>query len=522
MLVGWIVKDWAGVDAFVVVLGGREVLGNVGVGALEEEAPDDGDDEEAVDDAEPVIAADDDQGPLPVIVVELAIELSVAVTLGQNTVDEISPELDDICVPELTVELEEIPVDVPLPTVAVDIDVELAEIRVDVSVVVAVLDCEFVGIDVTLAVTLDPEPEESVCVLLEDELLDDVTGPDPELVLAAPVEEIPDMDDSVLVVVKLPGTPDVELEVAAVVLEFDEVTELTVQPLVADVSLLIVVLPLIELWIMDIVVVMVGLFVSVLVTVIELENELFPTDVCELNVLLPLGLWPAWEVVGVAPVMLGLGALPVELLVKEVLVLLEFTDEPLPFDDIEVAKLDELLSVLLEAPVVIDTDVRVVALPEGIVSESVKNTVVVPGIVQPEVIFMSGGPPEGETPNPLTGVVLEPEDPGEVVVVTLPLAVKGVEVEAAVAEFVPEVTDDKEVFPEIIVCVVDKMIELVPRAGVVVLPEAVVTAVEPLDPVLVLLTIDPERELGGDTDPPEKLVDVMKLLLEGGGKVKPG
>ncbi|KAI0425385.1 hypothetical protein F5Y09DRAFT_346750 [Xylaria sp. FL1042] len=266
---------------------------------------------------------------------------------------------------------------------------------------------------------------------------------------------------------------------------------------------------------MDMVVVIVDEVVPVLVTVVELsvlEDVSLPVVDVELVLLLPLGLGLTWEddVVDNVSAVLEL-ALPAELLVVEVLALVEMSDEPLPLVEIGVVELGELSLTLLEIPVDIDGVVPVV-LSEG--TENVPEIVIV---VASEAVQLEalGAPLGEETVNPVAVFALESDSPDEVIVVVTPLVMEGVfeTVSSVVAESVCEgIADDPEEFPEIGVCVVKKMVEVVSETRVVVLPEMEATDVELLDPVLVLLTIDPERELEG-IDPPERLVDIVKLLL---------
>ncbi|KAI1741971.1 hypothetical protein F4680DRAFT_446520 [Xylaria scruposa] len=147
------------------------------------------------------------------------------------------------------------------------------------------MGCEFVDVDGTPEVEVETEPEPEfegrVFVPLGDESLvvdDHVTDPDadvgvvaPELVLDTSVDilqVLQALDGPVFVVVTFPGTPHVQLEVAIVVLEFENVIEAVV---VVEV-LVFVLLLIVELRIIDIVDVIGTPFVSVLVTVVKLSE----------------------------------------------------------------------------------------------------------------------------------------------------------------------------------------------------------------------------------------------------------
>ncbi|KAI1425206.1 hypothetical protein F5Y12DRAFT_784859 [Xylaria sp. FL1777] len=454
------------------------------------------------DDAEPVITVVDDEDPLPVAI-QVAVELSGVVELGKDTDDEeeICVELGGICVPEPEAELvkpEEAPIDVLLETPVVDVDVGFksdVELVEEVGVSVAELGCQLVDVDEALEAGLELIPEESVFVLPVDELFevnDDVTDPDPEPVPDTSVDEIPAADDTMLVVEMFPGAPSVQLEVTIVVLEFDKVV--------------------------------VGLFVSVLVTVVkfqELEDVSLPVADPEFIVVLPLEPGRlAWELVGEDVAVVSELALPAELPEVAVLALLKIMDEPLLLVGIGAVGLGELPPALVKVPVDID-GVALVALPEGRVNVSEMVNVAVLEVVQLEVsdvVFILDAPFEEETTIPLEICVPEPDDPNEVIVVGfMPVTEEGGEiVGSVVVESVPEsIPDDQEMFPEAVVCIVREMVEVVCRIGTVVPPEIVVTGVDSLDPMLALLAVDPGRELE------DKLINVVKLLL-GGGRVNPG
>ncbi|KAI0808666.1 hypothetical protein GGR55DRAFT_679885 [Xylaria sp. FL0064] len=265
------------------------------------------------------------------------------------------------------------------------------------------------------------------------------------------------------------------------------------------------------------------MFVPVPVTVVELsvlEDVSLPVAGPEFIAVLPLEPGLAWEVVAVDNVSVTLElAVPIGLVVVvvEVPALLEFADEPLLLVGIGAVELGELPLMVLEVPIDIDGVVLIVL---SVLSGGMEISIV----VTPEAVSLDA-PREEETPNPVAVDAPKSDGPDGVITVVTPLVTAEVVeiVRSVVAEPVPaDIADEKEEFPGIGLCIVKKIVEVVPETGVVVPLGMVATDVELLDTMPVLLTGDPERELE-DMDPPEELVDAVKLLLLlGGGSVYAG
>ncbi|KAI1348827.1 hypothetical protein F5Y01DRAFT_317325 [Xylaria sp. FL0043] len=246
---------------------------------------------------------------------------------------------------------------------------------------------------------------------------------------------------------------------------------------------------------MDIVDVIVGKLVPVLVTVVELnvlEDVSLPVAGPEFIAVLPLGPGPAWEVLAVDNVSVTPElALPVELAVAGVLALFETAVEPLLLVGIGEVELGELPLMLLEVPI-------------GVVLIVLSGGIEISIVVTPEAVSLDA-PREEETPNPVAVDAPESDGPDGVIIVVTPLVTEEVVeiVDGVVAEPVPgEIADEKEEFPGIGLCIVKKIVEVVPETRVVVPLGIVATDVELLDTVPVLLTVDPEKELE-DIEPPE-------------------
>ncbi|KAI0521041.1 hypothetical protein F5B22DRAFT_644285 [Xylaria bambusicola] len=407
------------------------------------------------------MVADHDDDPLPVTT-QLAIELSVVVELGNVVHDKlVCVVLEVIFVPvseaEL-VQLEITPVDVLLELVMVDIDAVLTPDDTEppvegIAVPIPELGCQLIGVGALEAETeADPRLDEGILVSLHDESLEVVTVPDSKLELDITVDELPVIGDAVFIVVVFQGVPGVPLDVAVTVLEFHKLVELTVPPLVSDISLLVA-LPLTELEIIVIVEVTVGLFVSVLVTVLkvhEFEDVSVPLAGSVLIVVLPLGPGrPPWGMVVDKVSVVSVPALPDEPPVLKVLAVLEIIGTVLL--PVGVVELDQVSLPLLDAPVSVDT-ADLVSLPKDHEKVLDMMEVEVPGTVQlraVEVIIILDDPSEEGPPDPLMVGMPEPDRPDDTTVDVLPLVTEGVAgvVPSVVVESLHEgVPDDKETF----------------------------------------------------------------------------
>ncbi|TRX98643.1 hypothetical protein FHL15_000717 [Xylaria flabelliformis] len=377
-----------------------------------------------------------------------------------------------------------------------------------------------------------------VLVPLGDESLvvdDHVTDPradvgvvTPELAPDTSVDILQVLDDPVLVVVPFPGTPGVQLEVTTVVLEFENVIEAVV---VVGV-LALVVLPLVELRMIDIVDVIGTPFVSVLVTVVRIsESEdalLTVVDPEFVTIVLPPEVGPLAPEVVVKVVCVEPVIGPTELLVIGVPALFEPVEElPLLISVVEI-ELDKLLLALFDA--VIDSDdPRLVAVPEEIEKVSEMINVVILEIEPLEigdVVSIFEAVLEEERVDSSEVCVPDVDEPDKLVDPLPPVVEEDVKVVGSVViEFVHDgEPDDQGELSGIELRVVKKMVDVVSQTGTVSLPEIVVTA-ETLVPVTALLTVDPERGLEDvdhdEPDPSGGAVNAVGMLL-GGGSVKPG
>lgn len=360
---------------------------------------------------------------------------------------------------------------------------------------------------------------------------DDVTDPTPDVCIVVH-EFAPDISvDETPVAVALLGTPGVQLDVATIVLEFENVTE-------ADDVVngpVFVALPLVELRIMDIVVVRGTPFVSVLVRVVktpELEDaSLAVVDWESVAVVFPPG--PGWlvgevvvEVVCVAPVL----GLPAKLLAVGMLEPSEIVDELPLLVGVVAVELDEPLLMLFKVAVGAD-GTGPVALPEGMENVPVIINVVVletDPLEVGDVVFIPEALPGEEAVGKLEVSVLEFDELDELIVVPSPLTAE--EEDKVVGSVMTESVDegeevDEDEFLEIELCVVKKMVDVVPQTGIVVSPNIVVILAEPFVHIVALLAAGPEDRLEdggpGEWGPPEEPVGTVGLLL-GGGSVNPG
>ncbi|KAI0863453.1 hypothetical protein F4860DRAFT_511846 [Xylaria cubensis] len=481
---------------------------------------------------------DEDDDPLPVDI-EPVTETPVIVELGKRVSEEV--ELGGISVPVTPVQLEK--VDTFSEIVVVDDDwvPESDAERVDVSA--PEIGCEFVDVDDAPGVEAGFEPEGIVFVPLGDEspVEDDcVTDPGADVGVVAP-ELVPDtsvdilqvLDDHVLVVVTFPGTPDVQLEVTTVVLEFENVIEAVVIVVGVVGVLVFVVLPFVELWMIDIVDIIGTPFVSVLVTVVrisELEDVLLTVvDPEFVIVVLSPGVGPLAPEVVVEAVCVEPVIGPTEVLVIGVPALSEPVEElPLLIGVVEI-ELDELLLALFDAVIELD-DPRLVVVPEGIekVSEMMDVVILEIGPLEVgDVVSVFEAVLEEERVDTPEVCVPEVDEPDKLVIDSLPPVGKE-EVKlvgSVVIEFVNDgEPDDQGELPEIELRVVKKIVDVVSQTGTVTLPEIVVIA-ETLVPVTALLAVDPERGFEDvdhdEPEPPGGTVNAVGMLL-GGGSVKPG
>ncbi|KAI1361114.1 hypothetical protein F5Y08DRAFT_348186 [Xylaria arbuscula] len=235
------------------------------------------------------------------------------------------------------------------------------------------------------------------------------------------VDGLPVIDDTgaIVVVVMFQDMPDVELKVAIVVLEFHEPLKVVVPLLVDDMSLFVA-LPLIAFEVMVTVEVAVGMLVSVLVTVLVVnEPEELPLSVADPEVIevLPFDPGPLLcEVISEdVPVTLE-PVLPDELLAPEVVAVLEPVDDTLLLIDVIAVEFGELPLTLVEVPVDVD-NADPVSLPEDTDGVPEMVNVEVPTVVQlrdGEVMFILDEPPEEGTAHPLeVRDVPEPDGPDE-------------------------------------------------------------------------------------------------------------
>ncbi|KAI0440153.1 hypothetical protein F4803DRAFT_553370 [Xylaria telfairii] len=467
---------------------------------------------------------------------DVLLDVSVAVTDNEIEVEgDVSVRVGDVDGPVST--WDPVLLDaVPLREDDTDSD------ETDVSV--PELGCEFVDVKDVLEVDVEPEPDGSVFVPDPEEEDDDVADPHPEEVddvtdpspdVGAVVPELaPDTSvDETPVVVALLGTPGVQLGVAAVVFEFENVAEADG---VVD-GPVSVAFPLAELRTMGIVVVMGTPFEPVLV---RIEKTPEPEDVSlavidweSVAVVFPPGPgWPVREVVVEVVCAVPVSGLPVELLVVRTLEPLEIVDEPPLLVGVVVIELDEPLLVLFEVAVGID-GTGPVAIPEG--TETVPEMINVVALetdpleVDDNVFIPEALPEEEAVGKPVVSVLEfdELDELDELIVVPPPLTTEEDKVVGSVmAESVDEgeeVNEDK--FPEIEFCVVKKMVDVVSQTGIVVSPDMVVILAEPLVPIVALLTANPEEWLEdgdpGESGPPGEPVDTVGLLLSG-GSVNPG
>ena len=411
-----------------------------------------------LDDTGPVIVADFDEDPLPVglsVVVELrkgVPEILVCVALGDTFVPLADAELMVSIV---------LTVNVLLETVVVAVD---AVFEPDIEPVGGVVvsrdefDCPLTGVE-ALEAEAEPRLEEGALVSLPDASLrvwDNVIDPDSEPIPDISLDGLPVTDDAgnMLVVVIFQDIPSVQLEVATVVLEFHKPLEVTMLLFAGDISLLVDP-TLIELEAIVTVEVTVGLFVSVLVIVLvvnESVDPLLPVPDPEATVLLssePGRL--LWVVVSEdVPVVLG-PAPPDEALTPEVMALLETGDDTLLLIDVIAVELGELPLTLLEIPVGVD-NADSVSLPEGTEGVPEMMKVEVPAVAQlrtDEVIFILDEPFEEVPAHPLeVGGIPESDGPDEDTEVIFPLVTEDVELVTSVVTVSVHIVgpDDAETF----------------------------------------------------------------------------
>lgn len=157
--------------------------------------------EEADGEVDPAVVVDDNNVPLVVVKVREVVEDKfVCVEVDEKDVDRLLSEVIVVVVNDDD-------------DAGPDPDVELVRV---VNVSVPELDCEIVGVDDVLVVNddvTDSDPDVDADGVV-------VVGT-PELVFDPPPDEVPVIDDAMLVVVVFPGALDVEPELAVVLVELN-------------------------------------------------------------------------------------------------------------------------------------------------------------------------------------------------------------------------------------------------------------------------------------------------------------